>query len=256
MNFKDTSHLSAEDSYALSKVLSAALLAEKRGIARYTDFYDPRLFSLITGELKNKKIDYKAFGGYDDAERLMLCIGEDEYTVFPISAVIIKNNEAKFKGDTLTHRDILGAVLSLGLKREVLGDIFGVDSGFAVIVKSELAQFICDNLLRIGKYSISCSIADVSELKPPERQYVCIKGTVASARLDSIVALMTGRSRTKASDLITAGLVRVNYFPETSLKFTVSDGDVIAVKGYGKANIRLGGESRKGRIFVTAEKYN
>lgn len=239
-----------EDRLVISKAIDAAVLSEKYAAPRFTAFLDPRLLRLVRLALEKAGAPFGDFGGYDGAERRMICIF-DGFADYPIDAVQICGRGT----DKLCHRDVLGAVLALGIKREKIGDIFFENGRWIVFACNDISQFIAQSLEKVGNLKVSCGLCGIEGITPPEKQYKEIKGTVASTRLDCVIALVTGEPRTRAAGNIQSGLVLLNYMPETSLSATVSDGDIISVKGFGKAKITVGGKSRKGRIYITAQKY-
>lgn len=239
-----------EDKIVLSKVFDGVVLFKKYNAPRFTDFLDERLREITFHALKKAGVMYSSFGGYPDACRQMVCVG-DLQGEYPLSAVAISGRGA----EKLTHRDILGSVLALGIKRDKIGDIFFENERWILYAESTVAQFICQTLDRAGGVHVGCKACGLGEITPKKQEFKEIRGTVASLRLDSVTALITGTARNPAAKAIAAGMVYVNHLAQTSASYAVRDGDVISVRGFGKAKILVGGESRKGRIFVSALKY-
>ena len=78
--------------------------------------------------------------------------------------------------------------------------------------------------------------------------------SVQSMRLDAVLAGLFDLSRSEAARQIRAGLVTVNYLDCQKCDLPVSEGDILALRGKGKAKVTgTGGESRKGRLFVYGE---
>ncbi len=154
------------------------------------------------------------------------------------------------------HRDYMGAILGLGIKREWLGDIW-TDGGSAVIfVMQSVARHVADGLTKVGRYGVKLQGAQLSELIPPERQVKRVSFSVKSMRFDAILAGMFGLSRTAAVSLIAEGAASLNYTECLKNDAAVTQGDVISLRGHGKGTVSfLGGLSRKGRLFVEAEIY-
>ena len=157
----------------------------------------------------------------------------------------------------LTHRDYLGAVLGLGLERDVMGDISVMDKYSAYLVlKKEMADFVATNLTKVARdtVKISCMPSDFS--MPTARLSVAVRDTVASARLDCVVAALTNFSREKAQMAVRSGLVELNYETVDACDTTVEPPCVLSVRGVGKfAVLSFDGETKKGRIRLSAEKY-
>jgi len=157
----------------------------------------------------------------------------------------------------LTHRDYLGSVLGLGLERDVVGDILVQDAHTAYLFcKGELVAFLTENLTHIGSDTVK-----VTRLSP-DTPIVCekntkqIRDTVASPRLDCVVAALCNLSREKAQMAVKGGLVELNYEPCDRCDMTVEPSSVLSVRGVGKFTvISFDGETRKGRTRLVAEKF-
>ena len=151
------------------------------------------------------------------------------------------------------HRDYLGALLALGVRREWVGDIW---------LQGQLAWVFClpsvagqlSGLEQAGRVSVKTAIAALSDVPAPERKRREVKFTVQSLRFDAVLGETFRLSRTQAVKLIAAGAASLNYLPCLKNDAPVSEGDVISLKGYGKATVaEIGGKSRKDRLFLTAE---
>ena len=151
------------------------------------------------------------------------------------------------------HRDYLGALLGLGVRREWVGDI-RVDGQTAwVFCLPSVAEQLA-GLEQAGRVSVKAAVVPRSAVPEPERKRKTVKFTVQSPRFDAVLGESFRLSRTQAAKLIAAGAACLNYLPCLKNDAPVSEGDVISLKGYGKATVaELGGQSRKGRLFVTAE---
>ncbi len=154
------------------------------------------------------------------------------------------------------HRDYMGAILGLGIKREWLGDIW-TDGGSAVIfVMRSVERHVADGLTKAGRYGVKLKKAELNELTPPERKVKRVSFSVKSLRFDAVLAGMFGLSRTAAAALISEGAASLNYSECLKNDAAVAEGDVISLRGHGKGMISSsGGLSRKGRLFVEAEIY-
>jgi len=152
------------------------------------------------------------------------------------------------------HRDFLGAILALGIRREFLGDIFVSGDTAYFFCLPTVAKHILLSLDRIGKYGVSVQEVPLSAVPAPVRETQDVSFTVKSMRLDAVAAGMFGQSRTAMADSIEQGAVTLNYRECLKTDTGVNEGDTISVRGRGKGQIKnCGGVSRKGRLFVTAE---
>lgn len=183
-----------------------------------------------------------------DAATLLAMAGEDD----PITALHFRASGYR----TLTHRDYLGSLLSLGLERDVLGDIAMDGNDATVLCLGRIVPFLQSENVRIGGDAVR-----VSEISlPPDfdggRTFAPIRDTVASPRLDCIVAALTNLSREAASSAIRDGLVEVDYEPETRPDRQPDIPCTLSVRGKGKFIVReLGDTTRKGRIRLLADRY-
>ena len=153
------------------------------------------------------------------------------------------------------HRDYLGAILSSGVRREWLGDIWVQDGQATVFCLPTVADHLTA-LEQIGRYSVRAQSLPLRQVAAPVRQRQAVSFTVQSLRLDAILGDLFGLSRTAAAKLIAAGAASVNYVPCLKADAPVKPGDILSLRGYGKgAILELGGLSRKGRRYVKAERY-
>ncbi len=152
------------------------------------------------------------------------------------------------------HRDYMGAVLGLGIKREWLGDIM-VDGGVAhIFCLNTVADHLLASLDKVGRYGVKTAEIALSEAPVPKREVKEVTFSVMSLRLDAVAAGMFNLSRTSAAAMVAAGEVSLNYSECLRPDAQIQPGDIISVRGYGKGSlVSVGGQSRKGRTFVTAE---
>lgn len=193
--------------------------------------------------------NYAFFGGFENSERKMLGIFFDDidYGDFPLSAVEFKYR----KCDTLTHRDFLGSLMSLGIERDTVGDIL-VDNGRCVVfVKSELKDYIVSQIFKIGRIGVKITDADLTDL-PKGRGTEEKSYTVSSLRLDNIVAAVTGLSRDKTSKVILSGDVSLNFKTEQNVSRLLKQGDTFTIRGKGKFSLdTVSGVTKKGRLKIS-----
>lgn len=158
---------------------------------------------------------------------------------------------------TLTHRDYLGAVLGLGLDRDVLGDIQVVDEHTAYLVcKGEIADFLLAEIRKIGADTVRVRRLREGEVVTDTRRLEAVNDTVASARLDCVVAALANLSREKAQAAVRTGLVDLNYETALDCDTPVPPPCVLSIRGVGKFVVRaFDGETRKGRLRLRADKY-
>ncbi|MBQ4186357.1 MAG: RNA-binding protein, partial [Firmicutes bacterium] len=159
-------------------------------------------------------------------------------------------------GRALSHSDYLGALTGLGLKRTVIGDILVRDDGADIIVLTDIADFLMNTFASAGRSHLSLERLPIEALKLPERTVTEIHDTVASLRLDALLAAAFRLPRGKAADAIRQGLVFVDHLEATKADMSVEEGAELVIRHKGKVRLAaVGGRSRKDRINVTFEKY-
>lgn len=206
---------------------------------------------------KTAFLSYSVYGGFSDAERnaLFICPAQHQPLLPSITPIRVK-----WKGnvDAISHRDILGAVLALGLRRDQVGDIVMTGEGSAVImVLDSKALFVCANLTQIGRNKVNCDMIEGEEFFASGDEGREIKGTVASLRIDAVLSLGFGIPRSRVVLLVKGGVVRANWRPVKSPSLQVREGDQISLKGKGRLRVAaIEGETRKGRIHIRLKKYS
>lgn len=244
-----------EDKTLLARILDKAVQAEKLRTVTYSDFLDPYQQKLVIKALNGQNnIEYKFYGGYEEAERnIVLFIGNrlENEPEYPIRLFNIK-----LKTDAnLSHRDYLGSLMGLGIKREKIGDIITGDNSAVVIMLKDVAEYILYNLLKIGRIGVTVEYANPEDIATPELKTKEIRCTVPSLRLDCIVSHGFGLSRSKVGPLFSANRVYLNWEPVNSLSAQVKAGDVVSVKGMGRAILsEIGRTTRKDRIAIVIKK--
>ena len=154
------------------------------------------------------------------------------------------------------HRDYMGAILGLGIKREWLGDIWTDGEGAVIFLMQTVERHVADGLTKVGSAGVRLRRAEPPELIPPEKKLKRVSFSVKSLRFDAVLAGMFGLSRTAAASDIAEGRASLNYSECLKNDAAVSPGDVISLRGHGKGTVSsAGGLSRKGRLFVEAEIY-
>ncbi len=197
------------------------------------------------------------YGGYADAERCMFCTCPEYEAAnvladFPIDLLEITCPRQK----KLTHRDCLGSLLGLGLKREMIGDILCDELVFYVFVSRKISSYIITNLQKIGSAGVRVRQISAECFIPPQLKTETKGIFIMSNRLDAILAGALDMSRSKAADLIGAERVSVNHILKTEASVKLSEGELVSVRGFGRFRIgKTGNQSRKGRTYLEIKKY-
>lgn len=222
----------------------------------YTGFLDIRQRSMAENLCRGiHGLKYDFYGGYEDAERRVGVFLPDyaeleDYN--PLSLMRITQKGPK----TLTHRDYLGSLTALGIKREVVGDILVRENGADVIILKDMAPFLLLNYEKAGRASLNIEMFPIEDLIIPEGNFEERRDTIASLRLDNVIASAFSLSRTKAAEAIKEGLVYVNSSQSGKGDGTVKQGDRLVLRGKGKVILHeVGGRTKKDRIIIILKKY-
>lgn len=239
-----------DDERLLVKRVSGLAHAGAAGALKKIGFLSDRELELAVAAANPSGAAMRAFGGYENAERCVLAFCDsmemlsDE--VFEISCVRLEVHGA----GRLTHRDYLGALMSLGLTRETLGDILPDEKGALVYARQAAAQCIVNELTSVGRQSVSCRFSEEAPQQMQEREERRV--TVASLRLDAVLSAMLKLSRADVCALIRSGAVSINHVQVSRAHEAMYENDVVRVKGYGKYEVcAIGAQSKKGRTFIT-----
>ncbi len=242
-----------EEKIVFSKVYDLYTRCLNKDIYTYTSFLTPSEQIKIRKAFSVER-NLEFYGGYDDAERKILSFipfsdyGQKDY---PIAKLKIYTKDKR----VFSHRDYLGSILSLGVKREKIGDILTFDTFAVCFCHTEIADFLIYNLNKIAHSNIFVEIFS-ENCYNFIKQFKEVHYTVASMRLDAVASAFTKKSRAVSAELIKRGLVNVNYLACDNVSYTVKDGDIISVKGFGKAIINTENSlTKKGRINITVKYY-
>ena len=232
----------------LRKINDLIQTSRKQYTVTYSSFLDPAQQALILSVTEFYGL-IEMTGGYDDAERRVCRIRTDDFNAEPEPPFVLLTAEATDKTAVLSHRDVLGALMGLGIKREMIGDILPNGHTAQFFCLSGMAEYLLTNLAKIGRYTIHLTHSDTAQLiaQPTRTRTV----NVSAMRLDCIAAEGFGLSRTKAADAIRKGLVSLNWVICTDPSQEIKSGDRLSLRGKGKLSVgTLSGPSKKGRLSL------
>ena len=249
-------NISEDEKLFLAHIGDMIRIGERDRRPVYTRFLDERQILLSSKYLASVGCtDTVFFGGNADAVRKQLCIycgcGQPAFDDFPISAAAYsyRNSAKKPK-----HSDFLGALMSLGLERGMIGDIC-MDDGVTYVFVCDTALDSVLSLEKVGKTGVKCRRAELSEVTVVS-EFKEIRTWLSSMRLDCMLAAAAGMSRDKASAAVRSEGVTVNCVKIFAPDHIMNEGDVFSFRGKGKFRVaETGGISSKGRISVLLEKY-
>lgn len=252
-----------------------------------SSFFDMRERSLAVRQCREKcRCGYAFYGGYEDAERKVAVFYprelienenenenknesenedknknarriEDYFRDEPESCPLTIIRASLKKGSPqLGHRDYLGSLMGLGIRRDVIGDIIVHDDGADIVVLKEMADFLAMNYSKASRANLIISEVSITEIRPSKVQIVQKDESVASLRLDAMISAAFRISRGKSAEAIKAGLVYVSDVCEKKTDKIVDLGDKLVLRGKGKAVVKnIGRTTDKGRTIVTIARY-
>lgn len=253
-----------DDKILLAQILDKIEMTENKNKIEYTDFLDLAQIELVQKFIDKLKIEnYMSYGGYEQAERKIFVIYPEKFNnevvaknLTNIVQIIRINLPEDLKGK-YTHRDYLGAVIKLGVKREKVGDIIVDNNGADIIVDKDISKFLADNLGELTRFSKSTiTIENIENLRTVEVRKEEYEVIVSSMRLDNVISELARCSRNKALDIINMERVFVNFQSETKKTKQIKAGDMITIRGKGRFFIKeLLGQTRSGRTIIKVEKF-
>lgn len=255
-----------EDRLLVSKLLDKIEFAQKKNTIETTDFLDIYQKSILEKVLKSVKYsNYIIYGGYENAERTMIIIYPEKLeTVFKNNYFdynnivqiirIVLPNEMRGK---YTHRDYLGAVIKVGVKREKVGDILVSLDGADMIVSKEMLEYLNASLRELTRFSKSTfEVHKIEELNIVPVNTEIIKIIIPSMRMDSIISEIVKTSRSKANELIDSERVFINNELITKNSKILKENDMITVRGKGKFKVKqILNSTKRGNLVLEVEKY-
>lgn len=250
-----------EDRLLLAKVLDRAEQARSRNVVACTDFLSPQQHIQALDLVRLAGIgetDFVSLGGYPEAERRILLFlpdwleAEDAESQSPLRYL-----RAAFRAeDGLTHRDILGSLMGMGIVREKTGDILVSAESCDLIVMESVAEFLLQSWESAGRARLRVSEISAAQLHIPQARFEEVRDTVSSLRLDAVASSGFRMARGKAAELISGGRVQVNWRECTKGDKLLSEGDTVSARGFGKFQLaQVGGVTKKGRIAIVLKRY-
>ena len=247
-----------EELYFQNRIVELAERSYKCSQYFFTGFLSSTDISLLHETAREQKLNFMLWGGYENVERKMARFGDKEligYELdFPISIVCIEPILKKFS-DEFTHRDFLGSIMNLGIKRETIGDILVMDRFAYVFVDEKIADYIVENLKKVRHTHMKVTRIEALPVEFEAKRNVC-KILVSSLRLDVVIAGKYNISRNQALELFRSKKVFLNERLCENNSYIVKQDDIISVRGYGKMVFKeISGETKKGRVYIQVEEY-
>lgn len=254
----------SEDKILIAKTLDKVNLVQNRNRLAITDFLDLREQSLLKNTFtKIRYNDYQFFGGYEQSERKIVLLFPNNINICQINgnlynkflSVIRIQLPNDLKG-MYEHRNYLGGLMKLGIKREKIGDIIVRNDGADIIIIKDLEKYIIEHLkdlIRFKKAIVESK--NIEEMLYTEPKKESIKINVPSMRLDCIVGELARCSRNDANIYLKEERVFVNFIEEIRPSKNVNEGDYITIRGKGRFRInKILGQTKSGRLSIEVEK--
>ena len=222
----------AEQREVAEKLLQSISFVENRNtVTKFlTNFEQIVLSQVVAYNYSDFKVEF--FGGFDDAERKKAKIISNEYYDVDYDIVCLK---AKFnnKFNKVEHRNILGAVHNLGINFNRFGDIIVLENEVYIFVDDEIADYIAMEFTKAGRVNLDFQRVDLTEVKI-EKKYEDFEIVSSSFRIDSIVAKITNKSRSKVKEFLEQDFIKLNHVILRNGEKTCTPDDIISIRKYGR----------------------
>jgi RNA-binding protein YlmH len=240
-------HFRPEERGFIDQVLNWKDFVENKYAPKLTDYLDPREQQILKTIIGQQNVNIGFFGGSPQTERKRALLYPDYYqeTEADFNNVLF---EVKYhsKFISLTHPQVLGSLMSIGLKRDKFGDILQADERIQFFCAGEISDYVKLQVQSMGKASVELIQQPLTESILQKEQWIEMMIMVSSLRIDSIISSIYKISRQKSQLLIQSGLVKVNWTVIESTSFECGEGDTISVRGYGRSKIiSFDGKSKK-----------
>ena len=244
-----------ETAIRLLDLAESVIKTRKFRISPFLDPYGQEIAETICANYEGIQLDFD--GGYAGAERQRAMLRHADFAGTPDGFGIVCV-AAAWNGQfaRLSHRDVLGALMGLGIERESIGDILPGADAAKILCDAKLSDFIVNNLTMIGAAGVKATVEDTAEIAPREERMKEIRATVASLRLDAVAAAGFGVSRSRAADDIAADKVKLNWQSAGSASKTIKEGDVLSMRGRGRVEVtEVRGQTKRGRTVVVLKRF-
>ncbi len=237
----------------LSRLADLDYLANKRQIICYSDFLNVDEYSSYLTQKHSYSCDTVPFSDIANLERQMIAFIPDAFSfedaTFPISILKLAPKNPKF-AQSISHRDVLGALMSLGIERKLIGDIFISDKDGCFLVNNKIKDYIIDELHQIKRNEII--IKEIHQIPDDFKpKFDIYNRTISSLRLDCLVAEFANCSRSAAEKYVKQGQVFVNSKQIEQCSYLCKTEDIISVRGIGKMILNdIMGKSKKDKLVI------
>jgi RNA-binding protein YlmH len=230
---KNLDHISTENKEIARRVIDLCEIVSRTKSTECTDFYNPFEVKELTSLINTyDTISFSLIGNEDSESKAILIYPEYMDEVNPADYVsLVKIDKKDYE---IAHKDVLGSLLSLGIKREKLGDIIINDEAIYFYIRNEILDYVLLNLEKIKNYGVELEVIDLATPIVREIDYEEKLITCASARLDLVLANVYNLSRSDAKNAIEAGLVKLNYKVTYKISEMLEVGDMVSMRRRGR----------------------
>ena len=251
-----------EDKLLIAKILDKYEFSITKNKITYTDFLNISEISIAQKALKEEKINnYVLYSGKEEADRKLIIFYPEKFTI----DMVEKNYEKILSvirielpnNINYEHREFLSGLMKLGIKREKIGDIIVTDNGADIIILSEIASILIEDLKQLTRFRKSnISIEKISDIVQKENEFEEMNIIVTSLRLDNFVSELARTSRSQTEEIINQGRVFINSINELKSHKKVQKNDIITIRGKGKfIFVDIERETKSGKLLVNIKKY-
>jgi RNA-binding protein YlmH len=252
-------HFHHDEHRFVDKAWEWILQASEQHAVKRTDFLDPRqghILETLVNRVNN--VTLRLDGGFAGAERKRGWLAPDyrnkDEAEMGIKVLSVSSGDDKFL--SLDHGDYMGSILSLGIKRDKIGDIQVLPKGCQCLVAEEISDYLHLHLQQVHRVHVQTAIVSLDKLQHVSVSLEEMNLSVASLRLDGIVSDVFRLSRAKVLVPIKAGRCRVNWKAEEDPSKPLREGDLISMQGFGRFKVlEMEGLTKSGRIRVKVGRF-
>ncbi|MBP0971969.1 MAG: hypothetical protein IKX57_01690 [Oscillospiraceae bacterium] len=248
-----------KDDFFRRRIIDLAEQADRTGRFTFTDFLTEAEYGeYLAVREQLPRCGCTVWGGHENADRVMLRFGSAEQLgyeePFPIVCVAVQPVQEKF-AEQLSHRDVLGAVMHLGIERGQTGDILTEGKAAYLFCTPAMGDYICREMTRVKHTTVCCTVTDTLP-EAAETHYETVTVQAASSRIDGLIAKLYHMSRGECLALFRAGKVALGGAVTENSSAQLKPGDVVSVRGCGKFRYAgVTGTTRKGNQIIALERF-
>lgn len=244
----------SEAAIRLTDLAEQVIKTRKIRLSGFLSPFEMEIAEAVAANYEGVKVSFD--GGYIGAERQRAAVAHEDFRGSAGFEIAVVKAEWNAEFVHLYHRDVLGALMGLGIDRSLLGDLLVGSGTVKILADKKIADYLITNLTQIGSAKVTCSLDELDEIAPREERSKVISATVASLRIDSVAAAGFGISRSRAAADVEADKLKINWQQVKNAAQAVKTGDVISLRGKGRLEVtEIRGQTKKGRIGVSLTRY-